>query len=179
MHLVTTKRRKPVSREMADAVRKFAAGGQEVFGAARLPASDQTWWTEATEHVATGILEDCDTREKSDEALIAKIPAEAFQGCYTQTMRDEVIRTRLDLMRRGGGWLLALGFLIRDTDRILMDGIFLGDRVIQARNRLRAFVWAMASEVGFARIVPDDEDEEDSFPSVIASEEETPESLRA
>jgi len=58
-------------------------------------------------------------------------------------------------MRRGAVWVLTVGYLIRDTERILLEGIHMGDDVIRARSQLRAFAWVIACETGLYKVEPD------------------------
>lgn len=50
-------------------------------------------------------------------------------------------------------YLLSLATAARDTDRILHEGVLMGDRVIRARNQLRAIVVAFGIKARCAKIV--------------------------
>jgi hypothetical protein len=54
-------------------------------------------------------------------------------------------------------YLLSLAMAARDTDRILHEGILMGDRVIRARNQLRAIVAAFGIKARCAKIVDPEE----------------------
>lgn len=50
-------------------------------------------------------------------------------------------------------YLLSLAMAVRDTDRILQEGVLMGDRVIRARNQLRAAVAVFGMKAGVAKVV--------------------------
>lgn len=166
MHLVATFRHNISNRETAERVRDLCRGGEELFDRAKLRPQDEVWWTETTNHIASLMIEDCEIRETSDANLAAKIPADAYRACYGQRDKDKVTQEHINRMRKGGAWVLTVGYLIRDTERIYLEGIAMGDRVIRARAGLRAFAWVIACETGLYKVVPDhgeqEEFEEDS-----------------
>lgn len=153
MHLVHTRRTAPASREMATRVRELAEGGESVFDKANLRPSDETWWVETTKHIADSIDDDVFVRGASDAELISRIPESAYKHCYGQSDRNKVTQDQLTVIRKGGAWVFPLGCLMRDTERILLESIHMGDKVIRARSQLRAFAWVIASETGYAKIV--------------------------
>lgn len=155
MNLVTTGRRLPPSREMAARIRELAKGGEELFERANLRPSDERWWLDTTAYIADCISDECFVREATEAQLLSRIPESVYRGCYDQRDKDKVTRDHLATIRKGGAWLLSLGYLIRDTERILMEGIHMGDEVIHARSQLRAFAWVIASETGYAKVVDD------------------------
>lgn len=53
----------------------------------------------------------------------------------------------------GNAYLLSLATAVRDTDRILLEGVLMGDRVIRARNQLRAAVAVFGMEARVAKAV--------------------------
>lgn len=141
---------------MAERIRELAKGGEELLNKANLRPQDEEWWPETTEYIASTIISECEMRETSDEALIARIPQSAYAKCYSQRDRDEVTKERVAEQRRGGGWVLAIGYLIRDTERLLLEAIHMGDKVIRARSQIRAFAWVIAAETGLYEIKGDE-----------------------
>lgn len=171
MHLVSTRRCNIPNRETAERVRDLCRGGEELFDRANLRPQDEVWWTEATNHIASLMIEDCEIREANDATLAAKIPADAYRACYGQRDKDKVTQEHINRMRKGGAWVLTVGYLIRDTERIYLEGIAMGDRVIRARAQLRAFAWVIACETGLYKVVPDhDHGEEPESSSETSSE---------
>lgn len=162
MHLELTRRHNLSNRETAERVRDLCRGGEELFDRAKLRPQDEVWWTEATNHIASLMIEDCEIREASDATLAAKIPADAYRACYGQRDKDKVTQEHINRMRKGGAWVLTVGYLIRDTERIYLEGIALGDAVIRARAGLRAFAWVIACETGLYKVVPDHGEEPES-----------------
>lgn len=162
MHLELTRRHNLSTRETAERVRDLCRGGEELFDRAKLRPQDEVWWTEATNHIASLMIEDCEIREASDATLAAKIPADAYRACYGQRDKDKVTQEHINRMRKGGAWVLTVGYLIRDTERIYLEGIAMGDRVIRARAQLRAFAWVIACETGLYKVVPDHGEEPES-----------------
>lgn len=53
--------------------------------------------------------------------------------------------------------MFPLAMAARDADRILHEGILMGDRVIRARNQLRAIVAAFGVKARCAKIVDPEE----------------------
>lgn len=140
---------------MAERVRKLCQGGEELFDRAKLRPQDERWWTEATNHIASLMIEDCEIREASDATLATRIPESAYRTCYSQRDKDRVTQEHINGMRKGAVWVVTVGYLIRDTERIYLEGIALGDAAIQARAGLRAFAWVIAQETGLYKVCPD------------------------
>lgn len=162
MHLVATFRHNISTREMAERVRELCRGGEELFDRAKLRPQDEKWWIEATNHVASLMIEDCEIRETDDATLAARIPESAYRTAYDQRGKDRITQEHINRMRKGAAWVLIIGYLIRDTERIYLEGIALGDAAIHARAGLRAFAWVIAQETGLYKVVPDHGEKEDS-----------------
>lgn len=162
MHLVATFRHNISTREMAERVRELCRGGEELFDRAKLRPQDEKWWIEATNHVASLMIEDCEIRETDDATLAARIPESVYRTAYDQRGKDRITQEHINRMRKGAAWVLIIGYLIRDTERIYLEGIALGDAAIHARAGLRAFAWVIACETGLYKLVPDHGEKEDS-----------------
>lgn len=162
MHLVATFRHNISTREMAERVRELCRGGEELFDRAKLRPQDEKWWIEATNHVASLMIEDCEIRETDDATLAARIPESVYRTAYDQRGKDRITQEHINRMRKGAAWVLIIGYLIRDTERIYLEGIALGDAAIHARAGLRAFAWVIAQETGLYKVVPDHGEKEDS-----------------
>jgi len=167
MHLQSTYRHNLSTREMAERVRELSRGGEELFDRAKLRPQDEVWWTEATNHIADLMIEDCEIRETSDATLATRIPESAYRHAYNQRDKDKVTVEHINRMRKGAAWVLTVGYLIRDTERIYLEGIALGDAAIHARAGLRAFAWVIAQETGLYKVVPDHGEE--SYEAEISS----------
>ena len=162
MHLVATHRHNVSTRDTAERIRELCRGGEELFDRAKLRPQDEVWWTDATNNIANLMIEDCEIRETSDATLATRIPESAYRSCYGQRDKDKVTQEHIGRMRKGAAWVLTVGYLIRDTERILLEGIHMGDRAIRARSQLRAFAWVIACETGLYKAVPDHGEKEDS-----------------
>ena len=162
MHLVATFRHNISTREMAERVRELCRGGEELFDRAKLRPQDEKWWIEATNHVASLMIEDCEIRETDDATLAARIPESVYRTAYDQRGKDRITQEHINRMRKGAAWVLIIGYLIRDTERIYLEGIAMGDAAIHARAGLRAFAWVIAQETGLYKVVPDHGEKEDS-----------------
>ena len=162
MHLVATFRHNISTRETAERVRELCRGGEELFDRAKLRPQDEKWWIEATNHVASLMIEDCEIRETDDATLAARIPESVYRTAYDQRGKDRITQEHINRMRKGAAWVLIIGYLIRDTERIYLEGIALGDAAIHARAGLRAFAWVIAQETGLYKVVPDHGEKEDS-----------------
>lgn len=155
MHLVATFRHNISTRETAERVRELCRGGEELFDRAKLRPQDEVWWTGATNNVASLMIEDCEIRETDDATLAARIPESVYRTAYDQRGKDRITQEHINRMRKGAAWVLIIGYLIRDTERIYLEGIALGDAAIHARAGLRAFAWVIAQETGLYKVVPD------------------------
>lgn len=162
MHLQSTLRHNISTREMAERVRELCRGGEELFDRAKLRPQDEKWWIEATNNVASLMIEDCEIRETDDATLAARIPESVYRTAYDQRGKDRITQEHINRMRKGAAWVLIIGYLIRDTERIYLEGIALGDVAIHARAGLRAFAWVIACETGLYKVVPDHGEKEDS-----------------
>ena len=162
MFFINFTKRPPHTREMVTRVRELAQGGETCFERANLRPSDETWWTESTEAMASAMMKEIEVSETSDEALIATIPETAYKGCYDKRDRERIQKDALHQMRLTGRGSLVLGFILRDTERLCIEALFMGDAVIKARSQLRAFAAAMALETGCAKFTNDDSTPEEA-----------------
>ena len=146
----------PATLEMAARIRTLGQGGETCFDHANLRPQDEKWWTETVEAIASLMEGDCELRKATDEELALRIPESAYKTAYGQPClpheREKVRRERIQAMRRNvGGWVLAVGYLTRDCERIYLEGIDQGSHAIRARSQLRGFAIAIAMECGCAR----------------------------
>jgi hypothetical protein len=174
MHLQSTLRYTHPTREIAERIRSFGEGGEELFVRANLRPQDEVWWTEAVRNIVKLMIEGCEAREASDATLAARIPEDAYRTCYSDRDKEKVTQDHIRSMRNGRAWVLIIGYLIRDTERLLLEAIHMGDSVIKARSLLRAFAWVIACETGMYKVLPEEGHPDDSlseFPSEADAEE--------
>lgn len=147
------------TREMVARVVKLGEGGETCFEKADLRPADERWWTEVVDGLVQALRKDLDTMAASDEALVSEIPETAYRGLYSDRDKARVREDFLKARRRGRAWVITVGFMLRDAERILHEGLFKGDQAIRARNQLKAFAFAIAIEVGCATLVDEPEDQ--------------------
>lgn len=140
------------TKEIADRVAELRRAGEDCFTEACLTPEDETWWKRTMTGIEKVICDEVTALETPDEDLIKEIPESAYKNCNTQKDRDRVQKDHLHRARFGKSWVLYLGFLTRDVNRVFHESILMGDRVIQARNKLRTFVAAVALETGCATL---------------------------
>lgn len=141
------------TQEMLDKILRYSAGGEELFEDANLNPRDEKWWTETTGHIAAKLKEFMDVEKSTDHEIAASIPESAYMYCRDDREKAKVVVEYVKMARAGGSWLLPLGFLIRDCQRLEMEAMRMGDRVIRARSQLRAFAVAIAMALGCASLV--------------------------
>lgn len=152
MHVVTKFKTVVPTREIIEKVKIAAKGGEELFEKASLRPRDEKWWTNSTNGIVEALEKTLIFQTVPDAEIIACIPESEFNGCYSERDKERVRQQHLTRARTGGSWVLYVGFLLRDAERLHMEALGLGDRVIQARSQLRAFAVVIAMELGCASI---------------------------
>jgi hypothetical protein len=149
----------PATEEMVAEVLRFSTAGEELFEEANLSPQDEKWWVKTTKTIASMLQSAIDSWKVPDEDIVIKIPKDAYRHCYSESDRNRVRAEHIKGARVQGSWILPLGFLLRDCERLEMEALHMGDKVIRARGQLRAFGVAMAIALGCASVQSSDEEE--------------------
>jgi hypothetical protein len=140
------------TQEIIEKVRTAARGGEEVMERAELRPVDEQWWTDATNGIIESLEKTLILQSVPAEEIIACIPESEFKRCYSERDKERVREKHLVNARKGGAWVLTVGMLLRDTERLQVEALGRGNRVIQARGELRAFAVVIAMALGCASI---------------------------
>lgn len=152
MYLRTTFKRCNPTPEMISRVRELCRGGEAYFDAAELSAADQHWWTSSVTEIARSLQESLDIEGMTDAELIAQIPESKYGRFDSKEQRARIQKAHVENQRRNGGWVLVVGFLLRDSERVVLAALDMEPAVLKARKQLRAFAAAVAITVGCATI---------------------------
>jgi hypothetical protein len=153
MHFKTTFHNAKVSTvALADRVEELGRGGEALLPAANLNQSDMDWWPGCLKGIADAIRAEAVAIVTPDADLIAQIPEKSLKDPYgykldpvrTQKVQEDHLRS----VRYGKPWIFYVGILMRDSDRLLLEGILMGQKVVDARSKLRGFAYAVAFETG-------------------------------
>lgn len=157
LHLRHAKRTAPFTNEQVTRISELAPGGETTFKDANLRPQDEVWWLTTTGHIVTLIERAIEATAMSDEELVAQMPVVPhYQSDQTKALEKQQFMSKT---RAGGSLILVLGFLIRDTERIYLESIHMGDGVIKARAQLRGFAWAIALETDLYTVYNTESDE--------------------
>lgn len=140
------------TQEIIEKVRTAARGGEEVMERAELRPVDEQWWTDATNGIIESLEKTLILQSVPAEEIIACIPESEFKGCYSERDKERVREKHLVNARKGGSWVFTTGMLLRDAERLQVEALGRGDRVIRARSQLRAFAVVIAMALGCASI---------------------------
>lgn len=141
------------TRELVERIRSLTAGGVTCFEYAQLRPGDGRWWLSVTEGIIADLEATMRNRAADDETLLAELPQDAYKGAYGDDARRAVELRFLASRRRGGAWVFHVGMMLRDAERIFVEGINHGPKVLRARGQLRAFAVAIAMELKCAEPV--------------------------
>jgi hypothetical protein len=141
--------------EIVSEVKKYAEAGSKLFERGNLRPADEEWWTNTTSEIVRLLERQISCNALTDEEIISCIPEEAYKGCWSDQERERVQQNHLQGARKGGAWVLPLGFMLRDAERLQMDALLRGQAIIEARTQLRAFVVAIAVVLGCVSLVPE------------------------
>lgn len=147
------------TQEIIEEIKRAAKGGEELFEKAGLRPQDEVWWTEVTNEIVEDLQRTITLQSVPDEDIFACIPESAFKGCYSERDKELVREKCLRNARKGGRWVVTLGFFLRDCERLHMEALGLGSKVIQARGQLRAFAMVIAMALGCASVKTEDRDD--------------------
>lgn len=146
----------PTSEMIANVVR-LGEGGETCFEAAKLRPEDEKWWKSTIAGIADMLRSELDAINTATETLVAQIPQESYRHAHSDAAKEKIREDFCKNRRRGRGWIMAVGFLLRDSERVMHEALHMGDKVIRARSQLRAFAGAVAVEVGCAKIIDEEE----------------------
>jgi hypothetical protein len=149
----------PTSEMIADVVR-LGEGGENCFAAAKLRPEDEKWWTNTVAEIVRMLRSELDAINANDAALVAEMPESNYRFARSDADKAKVREDFCKLRRRGRGWIMAIGFLMRDSERVMHEALHMGDKVIRSRSQLRAFATAIAVVVGCATVLDDNDGEE-------------------
>lgn len=162
MNVRTHYKGKTPTQEMVDEVERLKAGGEECFSRAKLRPQDEEWWTGVVSTILQMLRDEIRTASMIDSELIAEMsdsdyPYGVHNSDPFNPKRVEAQRKYVSEKRRKKRWVMVVGFLLRDANRILQEALLMGDSVIRSRHQILAFATAIAMVTGCASL--DDRDD--------------------
>jgi hypothetical protein len=155
---------KDSTEALAARVEELREGGARHLLNAKLRKADMEWWPRCLTGIADAIRAEAKAIATPDEELIAKIPEKELKDHYGYPLDRARLKgaqeNYIRQARYSKPWVLYIAYLDRDADRILHEGILMGQKVIEARRAIRGFAAAVAVETGCAELVPDTRFEE-------------------
>lgn len=140
------------TQEMVEKISHCSAKGEELFETANLRQLDKKWWVDATQGIVHSLKEAIVIQKTTDDKLADQIPQSEYQSYFSESQKAKVRADYIKKVRNSTPWLLTLGFLLRDCERLEIEALHMGDKVIQSRGQLRSLAVVIALILGCASI---------------------------
>ena len=147
------------SPEILEAAQFTLGAGESLLEEAELRRQDMEWWPRVWGDIISLIEGEIKNQALTDAEIVAAIPEDAYKEANASFNRErdrQRVRERfIKNAREKARYVMALGFMTRDVERIYHEGISKSRAAIAARCQLHAIVVTFAMKCGAASPAPD------------------------